>query len=592
MKLQKQPLFILALFFILGILFQDKVVLSGTALYSVIVLCLVLLAAICFHSYLLHKVKVILLVLLFFGTGIILHYYNTSAANGDHISDKKETVTFKISQKLNSTAKYKKYEGIVQAGKTTFNSVLYVPAAFKELDFIHYYKAEAFVAKPKAPQYDFQFNYVQYLKRKHIHYQVYISKEMTAAGNDGATLADQLRQYRLTVLQKIDQIKISGKTKEFLKGIILADRTELDAGTVQDFNKSGLVHFLAISGTHIVVIFGMFYFFLIRFTPIKWRKYAVIVSLVFIWLFAAFIGFGNSVLRSCIMLSVYFIFVLLQRKRDLLHSLALSAFFILIGDTQQIFDVGFQLSFLAVLGIYWLNQPLLKYFPKQDHYLKKLLFNTITLSVSAQLATLPLVLYYFHQFSFISIIANFVIVPFSEIIIVFSFIMTGFIASGIDFELMNKGYDFVIQILLKIIHWFAEADFLFFENIPMNGWEVLSISAAVYLLRPVILKFDFKSSMRLTMALVVFLMIRTGSNVFENQKEEVLVYTYGKSRVFSVKKGSRAGFWVSDGRNEAKIVKYIINPYCAARRVDHFEIKSFSSFTKKVVFRGRIYDLK
>jgi competence protein ComEC len=62
-------------------------------------------------------------------------------------------------------------------------------------------------------------------------------------------------------LQRIDETGMSSKSKEFLKGIILADRTEMDAQTVQDFNRSGLVHFLAISGTHIVVIFGLFYFY-------------------------------------------------------------------------------------------------------------------------------------------------------------------------------------------------------------------------------------------------------------------------------------------------------------------------------------------
>ncbi|WP_431610578.1 ComEC/Rec2 family competence protein [Chryseobacterium sp. 'Rf worker isolate 10'] len=590
--MKKQPLLILVVFFILGILFQDKMVLAGVAFYSVIATCLVILTVICFHSYFLHKTKVVLLALLFFGTGIILHRYNTSAEDVYSSSSKKETVTFKISQKLNSTEKYKKYEGIVQVGNANLNSILYVPKDVKELDFIHYYKGEAYITKPKAPEHDFQFNYVQYLKRKHIDEQIYFSKEIVSAERNDLTLADQLRQYRFTALNRIDKTPISEKTKEFLKGIILADRTEIDAGTVQDFNKSGLVHFLAISGTHIVVIFGMFYFLLIRFIPLQFRKYAVILSLVFIWLFAAFIGFGNSVLRSCIMLNVYFVFVLLQRKPDLLHSLALSAFFILIGDTQQLFDVGFQLSFLAVLGIYWLNQPLLKHFPKQDHYLKKLLFNTITISLSAQLATLPLVLYYFHQFSFISIIANFVIVPFSEIIIVFSFIMTAFVACGIDFGLLNNIYDFVIQILLKMIHWFADVDLLFFENIPMNGIEVLSVSVAVYLLRSVIVTFNFKNSMRFAMAVIIFLILRTGINVFENQKEEVLVHTLDKSKIFSVKRGDKACFWISDMEDKAKILRYIINPYCSSRRVDYFEIKSLPSSSQKVVFRDQVYDLK
>lgn len=590
--MNKQPLFILAVCFILGILFQDKIALGESLIDGVAVTCLILLVLICFHSYFLHKTKTVLLMLLLFGAGIILHFYNTSLSDNKLLIKKHEKITFMISQKLNSSEKYRKYEGIARKGSTSFNAIFYVPKDKEALDFIHYYKADAYITQPQAPPYDFQFNYAQYLNRKHIRYQIYISEGMVSVQRNGLTWADWLKQYRLDVLKRIDETGISGKTKEFLKGIILADRTEIDAGTVKDFNRSGLVHFLAISGTHIVVIFGIFYFLLTRFTTLKLRKYAIILSLIFIWLFAAFIGLGNSVLRSCIMLSVYFIFVLLQRKPDLLHSLALSAFFILIGDTQQLFDVGFQLSFLAVLGIYWLNQPLLKYFPKQNNYLEKLLYNTITISLSAQLATLPLVLCYFHQFSFISIIANVVIVPFSEIIIVFSFVTTGLISLGIDFDLINRVYDEVIQVLLKMIHWFAEVDFLFFENIPMNGAEVFSASIIVCLLRPALLKFNFKNMARLVMAALLFLIIRTGSTAFEQRKEEILIHHFNKNTVFSVKKGNRVCFWISDMKNKTKILQYIVNPYCASRRVDHFEIKTFSPSIQKVVFRDKVYDLK
>ncbi|MFP3581915.1 hypothetical protein SB659_20345, partial [Arthrobacter sp. SIMBA_036] len=79
----------------------------------------------------------ILLGLLFFGTGIILHFYNTGSAYAEGPVKKKETVTFKISQKLNSTEKYRKYDGEVQAGSMNFNSILYLPKDSEELDFTH-----------------------------------------------------------------------------------------------------------------------------------------------------------------------------------------------------------------------------------------------------------------------------------------------------------------------------------------------------------------------------------------------------------------------------------------------------------------------
>ncbi|WP_194303822.1 ComEC/Rec2 family competence protein [Chryseobacterium sp. Tr-659] len=590
--MHKQPLLILVICFILGIIFQDLLVLRRAFVYSITGISIGVLTLLFFHSYFLHKTRAFLLGVLFFGTGIILHYYNTFSSEVPSFSGKKGVVTFKISRKLNSSEKYRKYEVTAQTGKQGFNSVFYIPKSAAELDFIHYYRAEAYITRPKPPSYDFQFNYAQYLKRRGIDCQIFFLKEISSIERTDLSLSEKIDQYRFNVLKSIDKTEMSTRTKEFLKGIILADRTEIETDTLDDFNRSGLIHFLAISGTHIVVIFGMFYFVLIRFAPLKFRKYAVVLSLCFIWLFAIFIGFGNSVLRSCIMLTVYFIFILLQRKPDLLHSLALSAFIILIIDTRQIFDVGFQLSFLAVLGIFWLNQPLLKYFPKQDHYFKKLIFNTITISLSAQLATLPLVLYYFHQFSFISLIANFVVVPFSEIIIVFSFLMTAFIAFHIDFELMNVIYDFMIQILLRMIHWFAEIDVLFFDHIPMNKIEVLSAFLIIYLLRPVILKSDFRNSLRVMMGVLAFLILRTGYTIFENHKGEVLVQSFGRDTILSVKDGNRVCFWISDKQDQKKILHYIVKPYCSSRRVAYFEIKTLPSSVEKVVFRDKIYDLK
>ncbi|MGH1519722.1 ComEC/Rec2 family competence protein [Chryseobacterium sp. JK1] len=589
--MNKQPLLILTLCFILGIFIQDTVVLTSTSVLFVALISIIIGILLFLHSYFLHKVKAVLLGSLFCGVGIILHFF-TMLPSENNLKKGKGKVVFRITQKLNSSPKYKKYAGVAELGGQNFNSVFYLPTISKELDFVHYYRSEAFVTKPYPPKHDFQFDYARYLRRMNIQYQVYISGEPTYAKRGDLDLTDRIRQLRFDILKKIDKTEMSGTTKEFLKGIILADRTGMDADTVKDFNRSGLVHFLAISGTHIVVIFGMFYFLMMRFVSLRYRRYTVIFSLVFIWLFAAFIGFGNSVLRSCIMLSTYFIFVLLQRKPDLLHSLALSALIILIMDTQQIFDVGFQLSFMAVLGIFWLNQPLLKYFPKQDGYLKKLLFNTITISLSAQLATLPLVLYYFHQFSCISIVANFIIVPFSEVIIIFSFLLTALIVVDCNFIWICKIYDYIIHILLEVIHWFSKADIFYFENIPMNIVEVFLAFIAIFFLRFVILKFDFINSMRFVMAGLLFIMIRIGYTAFENQKEEIMVHDFGKKKIVSIKNGNKTCFWISDMAEQDRVLQFIVKPYCASRRVTSYEIKTFPSSAQKAVFRGQIYDIK
>jgi competence protein ComEC len=589
--LNKQPLLILCICFILGIFLQDIFPVTEKIIVGIIILSVAFLLTTIYHSYFISKIKPLLLMVSFFGIGICLHYFQRFN-DTITVSQKEDFIVFKISKKLNSTEKYKKYEAVVKTEKDYRRTIIYIPKKSNELNFNNYYQSKAFQYEVKEPQHDFQFNYAKYLHRKKIQSQFYLHGEVLTKLRSDLSLTEKIQQKRLKVLQKINQSSLSPGSREFLKGIILADRTEIDSETLQDFNKSGLVHFLAISGTHIVVIFGLFYMLLVKVLPIQFRKYAVIFSLTFIWLFAAFIGFGNSVVRSCIMLSVYFIYVLLQRKPDLLHSLALSAFVILIFDVEQLFDVGFQLSFLAVLGIFWLNQPILQYLPKANNYFKKLIFNTMSISISAQLATLPVVLFYFHQFSFISILANFVIVPFSEIIIVFSFLMTVFIGLGLDVSFINIIYDFTVQMLLKIIHWFAGIDFLFSENIAMNLIEVLCLFVGVYLLRFLILKFNVKNAARLIMCVLTFLIVRTGFNVYQDSKDEVLIHDFYKHKVFSVKKGNKVCFWINEKTDKQKVIQFIVNPYCSSRRLTAVMIQPLPNTTQKIVYNSKIYNVK
>ncbi len=518
---------------------------------------------------------------MFFLSGIAFHGFNIAHPKFFNFK-KNEVIVFKILKKLNSNKKYKKYEILAEADNQSFKAIVNIERGLADLDFNHYYKAQAYITQPQNPEYNFQFNYKKYLSRKNIAYLCYVNGEISSAARNDLGFAEKSKQKRLEILQKINTLKISSKSREFLKGIILADRTEIDTETVQDFNRSGLVHLLAISGTHIAVIFGIFYFLLTKFSSISLRKYAVLCSLVFIWIFAFFIGFGNSVVRSCIMLSIYFIYVILQRKPDLLHSLSLSAFIILIADTHQIFDVGFQLSFLAVLGIFWLNQPILKYFPRQDSFVKKLLFNTISISLSAQLATLPLVLYYFHQFSFVSIIANFVIVPFSQVIIIFSFVMTGLIAVDLEFSLLNAVYDGLIRILLKVIHWFAEFDVFFYKNIPFNLAEIFVFYLCIYYGRFVLNKPNIKNAYHLALAVYAFLFVRISFDIYYNFQNEIHRFTYKELKILVIKNGGNAVFLLKNSSEENKIRQFIIDPYLSSRRINYFEIKHIPDSVKTV----------
>lgn len=590
--MRKQPLLILSICFILGIFFQDEVMLwSFSNILWILVLCGILIGLVYVNHFYFFKIKPIILGLLFFGLGILFHS-STHYSNENYPEFKKEDIIFKINKKLNSTEKNKKYEIEASIEDFRLNAILYIPREAADLDYQHIYKTHAYVNKVKSPQYDFQFDYARYLQRKNIHYQIFAQEKISKGKISALSFWDKIKQKRLEVLKNINQSSLTFKSREFLKGIILADRTGMDAETTYDFNRSGLVHFLAISGTHVVIIFGMIYFLLMKYSPLKFRKYAIVISLLFIWTFALFIGFGNSVVRSCIMLSVYYIYVLLQRKPDLLHALALSALIILVIDTQQLFDVGFQLSFIAVLGIYWFNQPILNYFPLQDTYFKKIIFNTISISISAQLATLPIVLYYFHQFSLVSIFANFFIVPFSELIIIFSFLMTILFLFGINFHAINLLYDVVVNALLKIIHWFATWESLFIDQIPFSLSEVFSVFLILYFLRFLIQKTNFLNWYKFIFSVILFVFLRVTLSYYWDGKEEFLLHNDNKSKSISIKKGKLVLFYVSEGADLEKFNKFVIIPYCVSRRANNATIRTYPFGTKSLSINGEIYPLK
>ena len=508
---------------------------------------------------------------LFFSVGVFSHYWHSKKSEIPNFQGK-QTVVFQINKKLNSNKKYRKYEVLAKAEGNEINAILYVPKEEKQLDFKNYYQTKVYINKVESPKNDFQFDYAKYLARKGIYYQSFATDEILEAPKKTLTISEKIRQKRLEILNTIDGSKLPKREREFLKGIILADRTEMDAEMVSDFSKSGLVHFLAISGTHLAIIFWLILYLLKPIFPAKFRKIPIVLSLLFIWSFTIFIDYGSSVVRSCLMITAYYSFVLLQRKPDLLHAMAIAGFAILIFDTHQVFDVGFQLSFVAVFGIFWLNTPILKNLPRPKNKIQDFLFNVISVSLAAQIATLPLVIFYFHQYSFLSIVANVIIVPFSEIIIIFSLLMTVLFAFKLEFSWLSFIYEKLVDFLLKSIHFFADQDWFFIKNIPLNWVELIILFVVIFLLRGLFLH-QSKTMLRFLGIALLFFMVRIIVDFYQFKKTETLVVENFNQKTIIQKEGNRAIFGVDKKSNNEMLKRFIIEPYITSRRIERYEIK-------------------
>ena len=569
--MNKQPLLLMLLCYVLGIFFCDLIPTSIHQTVFLMSFALVFTMLSFFKVKILKELKNYSLGFLFFSVGVFSHYWHSKKSEIPNFQGK-QTVVFQINKKLNSNKKYRKYEVLAKTEKNEINAILYVPKEEKQLDFKNYYQTKVYINKVESPKNDFQFDYAKYLARKGIYYQSFATDEILEAPKKTLTISEKIRQKRLEILNTIDGSKLPKREREFLKGIILADRTEMDAEMVSDFSKSGLVHFLAISGTHLAIIFWLILYLLKPIFPAKFRKIPIVLSLLFIWSFTIFIDYGSSVVRSCLMITAYYSFVLLQRKPDLLHAMAIAGFAILIFDTHQVFDVGFQLSFIAVFGIFWLNEPILKNLPRPKNKIQDFLFNIVSMSLAAQIATLPLVIFYFHQYSFLSIVANVIIVPFSEIIIIFSLLMTVLFAFKIEFSWLSFIYEKLVDFLLKSIHFFADQDWFFIKNIPLNWGELIILFVVIFLLRGLFLH-QSKTMLRFLGIALLFFMVRIIVDFYQFKKTETLVVENFNQKTIIQKEGNRAIFWVDKKSNNEMLKRSIIEPYITSRRIERYEIK-------------------
>ena len=569
--MNKQPLLLMLLCYVLGIFFCDLIPTSIHQTVFLMSFALVFTMLSFFKVKILKELKNYSLGFLFFSVGVFSHYWHSKKSEIPNFQGK-QTVVFQINKKLNSNKKYRKYEVLAKAEGNEINAILYVPKEEKQLDFKNYYQTKVYINKVESPNNDFQFDYAKYLARKGIYYQSFATDEILEAPKKTLTISEKIRQKRLEILNTIDGSKLPKREREFLKGIILADRTEMDAEMVSDFSKSGLVHFLAISGTHLAIIFWLILYLLKPIFPAKFRKIPIVLSLLFIWSFTIFIDYGSSVVRSCLMITAYYSFVLLQRKPDLLHAMAIAGFAILIFDTHQVFDVGFQLSFVAVFGIFWLNEPILKNLPRPKNKIQDFLFNVISVSLAAQIATLPLVIFYFHQYSFLSIVANVIIVPFSEIIIIFSLLMTVLFAFKLEFSWLSFIYEKLVDFLLKSIHFFADQDWFFIKNIPLNWVELIILFVVIFLLRGLFLH-QSKTMLRFLGIALLFFMVRIIVDFYQFKKTETLVVENFNQKTIIQKEGNRAIFWVDTKSNNEMLKRFIIEPYITSRRIERYEIK-------------------
>ncbi|MEW6102873.1 MAG: DNA internalization-related competence protein ComEC/Rec2 [bacterium] len=205
----------------------------------------------------------------------------------------------------------------------------------------------------------------------------------------------------------------------FLLGIILGERVGISDCLNKAFADTGTIHILSVSGLHLALLFG---FLVIVFGNIGIKKpYKFIFSLPFLFLFCLITGSSTPTVRSLIMICVFIFSFIFERESNAYNTLAIAAFIILLKNPYELYDIGFQLSFVACLSLIYLTPRLI--------IRKNKLFLFISSCISASIGIAPLVLFWFSRVSLISPLSNFIVIPLVGVLLPFGliFIFLGFI---------------------------------------------------------------------------------------------------------------------------------------------------------------------
>lgn len=264
------------------------------------------------------------------------------------------------------------------------------------------------------------FDYRNYCAGKQIFYQAFIRSGhwKRSSLQDGSFTARCLLPARSWCIRTLQRYLGKGPEAALAAALLIGYRYDLDKDMVQAYTNAGVVHIIAISGMHLALIYTSL-LWLLRWWPA--HRYSGMIKMllicVLLWGFTLLTGAAASILRAAVMFTVIAAGeLLLRRYTNIYNTLAASAFLLLCYDPWLLLDAGFQLSYLAVLGILLCYRPLYELWPVRWWCLDKL-WQAAAVTLAAQTLTLPVCLYYFHQFPNLFLPANLVIVALSTVIL-------------------------------------------------------------------------------------------------------------------------------------------------------------------------------
>ncbi|WP_194529514.1 ComEC/Rec2 family competence protein [Zobellia roscoffensis] len=492
------------------------------------------------------------------------HHYVNQDFSGNH------TWRIQVSEVLKSSSFSNRYIGNVQTldHKNAEGKVLISFPKDTTFQNLQVDDELVFFATPievRAPLNPHQFNYKAYLKDLGISHQFRLTKdEFITLQHPPATIYGIAAKARAHIIAQLRKAQFGKNELSIIQALLLGQRNDISEETYTDYKNAGAVHILAVSGLHIGILLVLLQFLLRPMERLpRGKTLKLFLVVLLLWGFALLSGFSASVVRAVTMFSFVAYSMYLNRPKNTFNILALSMFFILLViNPNLLFQVGFQMSYAAVLAIVWLYPLLQKlWFPKKKMVRK--IWQLLSVSIAAQLGVLPISLFYFHQFPGLFFISNLLIVPALGLILGMGILVILLAILDALPNFLVFIYNTLIGWMNSIISWVAQQEAFIFKNISFDAVQMVIAYGILFLLIILLSQPNFKKVIALTIAIISFQLWGLYMEYQTSEKDVLLLAHQTKNTVFIHQNGRHLTAFTNDSIR----IKNIVQDYSIAERI-------------------------
>jgi competence protein ComEC len=367
----------------------------------------------------------------------------------------------------------------------------------------------------------FCFDYKKFLQDQNINYQqnlIFYEKLGNVPANYFLAKLKLLREKLKIILQKhiYDE-----QAQGVILAMMLGFKKNLGNEIQNIYSTTGVIHVLSVSGLHVGIIFFVINFILGIFFKKRPRHFAkLFLTLISLWIYAGLTGFSPSVIRATLMCSIMLLCNFFSTKNQIQSSISISALFILLFGPKLIYNLGFQLSYSAVIGIILFQKKIKEMVNVKNKFIKYF-WEISSVTLSAQIFTLPLILFYFQKFPTYFIFSNLIIIPMSTIFVVLGLLVIFFSPINFLYKIISYALNFVLVWVNKIMIFIAGLPKSSIQGIKIDLYDVIFLYGIIFCF---LLFLEKEKILKLLYMVCLLFMAKSFYNEYLTSRQKILIF--------------------------------------------------------------------